>query len=89
MRAFLLLLAVTASAQDNRGFVNSRLVTQNFVKNSLKKAPPARILVSPPAKCAIPLLEVPMRKDVDRGMIVPVDPNVDRAMILPTLPVCR
>jgi hypothetical protein len=89
MRAFLFFLAVTASAQDNRGFVNSRLVTQNFVKNSLRPAPPARILVSPPAKCAIPLLEVPMRKHIDRGMVVPSDPTVDRGMILPTLPVCR
>jgi hypothetical protein len=89
MRGFLLLLAGVASAQDHRGFVNTRLVTQNFVKNSLKAAPPARILVSPPAKCAIPLLEVPMRKDIDRGMVVPSDPTGDRAMILPPLPVCR
>ena len=89
MRAFLLLLAVTACAQDNRGFVNPRLVTQNFVQNSLRKAPPGRILVSPPAKCAIPLLEVPMRKDVDRAMVIPSDPKGDGAMILPPIPVCR
>ena len=91
MRGFLLLLAVTAAAQDNRGFVNQRLVTQNFVKNSLKAAPALKtpILVSPPLKCAVPLLEVPMRKDIDRSMVMPSDPNVDRSMILPPLPVCR
>jgi hypothetical protein len=39
MRGLLLLIAATAFAQDNRGFVNQRLVTQNFLKNALKAKP--------------------------------------------------
>ena len=89
MRAFLFLLAVTASAQDNRGYVNQRLVTRNFVKNSLEARPAQPILIAPPPKCAIPSLEVPARKGIDRSMVaVPKDPK-DLGMILPPLPVCR
>lgn len=89
MRGLLLIsLAVTAAAQDNRGFVNQRLVTQNFVKNSLKARPTQPILVAPPPKCAVPLLEVPMGKVIDRSMVVVPEPK-DLGMILPPLPVCR
>src|SRR5690348_9992968 len=41
MRGFVLLLAAAASAQDNRGFVNERLLTNGFVKNSLNLKAPA------------------------------------------------
>jgi hypothetical protein len=62
------------------------------VKNSLRAKPAALqppIRVAPPPKCAIPLLEVPMRKHIDRSMVVtPEDPK-DLGMILPPLPVCR
>jgi hypothetical protein len=97
MRGLLLLVALTvvastASAQENQGFVNPKLVTQNFVKNSLKKAEkPPVILVDPPANkmCAIPLLEVPLNPNIDKPMIInPGKNSGDEKMILPTIPVC-
>ncbi len=43
----------------------------------------------PPAKCAIPLLQVPVSKDVDSSMVIPMrKPTGDDKMILPTIPVC-
>jgi hypothetical protein len=90
MRGLLLLIAATAFAQDNRGFVNTRLTTQNFVKNSLKAKPKPVLMDAPPPRCAIPLLQAAPSKDVDPGMLVPMKKNSgDEKMILPAIPVCR
>jgi hypothetical protein len=90
MRGAVLLVAAAAFAQDNRGFVNEHLVTQNFVKNSLKSKVPAVVVApknSSPA-CAIPLLPVTPSKTIDR-MVIPVPKDTgDERMILPTIPVC-
>ncbi len=92
MRCCLLFVAVVASAQqpDPRGFVNERLLRQNFAKNALNAAVAARKApAAGPATCAIPLLEVPLQKDVDRQMILPQGGKTgDEKMILPTIPVC-
>jgi hypothetical protein len=90
MRGWLLLVAAAACAQDNRGFVNERLVTQNLVKNSIKAKPNATIVVpkNPSPACAIPLLKVPASKAND-AMVIPVPKDTgDEKMILPTIPVC-
>lgn len=89
MRGLLLLTAVTAFAQDNRGFVNERLVKQNFVKNALNKAKKIVIRDSTPQRCAVPLLQVTPSKDLDAGMLLPMQKDSgDEKMILPTIPVC-
>jgi hypothetical protein len=93
MRGLLLLVAATASAQVNQGFVNPKLVAQNFVKNSLKRSDQMKpvIGVDPPANttCAIPLLEVQVNKETDKQMVInPGKNSGDEKMILPTLPVC-
>jgi hypothetical protein len=93
MRGLLLLVAATASGQVNQGFVNPKLLTQNFVNNSLKKAEKARpvIGVDPPANkmCAIPLLGAQVDKTNDKPMVVnPGKDSGDEKMVLPTIPVC-
>lgn len=92
MRGLLLFIAVAASAQENRGFVNSKLVAQNFVNNSLKqaKAKLPVIGVDPPASkmCAIPLLEAKVNPDVDKSMVIRPGANNGDRMIIPTIPVC-
>jgi hypothetical protein len=89
MRASLLLVAVAAFAQDNRGFVNQRLVTQNFFKNSLQTKPKAAmVLPKNPATCAIPLLQAQPSKAIDRMEIPALKNTGDDQMILPTIPVC-
>jgi hypothetical protein len=90
MRGLLLLTAATAFAQDNRGFFNERLLTQNFVKNSLKpKAKAVIVTTQPSPRCAIPLLKVVPSKDTDPGILLPMGKNSgDEKMILPTIPVC-
>ncbi len=90
MRGSFLLVAVAAFAQDNRGFVNQRLVTQNFVKNSLQTKPKAAMVVpkNPAPACAIPLLEVLASKAIDRMPIPALKNTGDDQMILPTIPVC-
>lgn len=89
MRGLLLLTAVTAFAQDNRGFVNERLVTQNFVRNALKAKPKPLIRDATPPRCANPLLQVTPSKDLDAGMLLPMQKDSgDEKMILPTIPVC-
>ena len=89
MRVWLLLVAAAACAQDNRGFVNQRLVTQNFVKNSLKTKSPPVLMDSPMPRCAIPLLQVRPSKDVDPKLVItPLKNSGDDQMILPAIPVC-
>ena len=98
MRCALLFLASVASAQqtDPRGFVNERLLRQNFARMALKATTPPviQLLASSAKTCAIPLLEVvPMQKDIDTSMIVMIVPQsgkpVDQMMtIIPTIPVC-
>jgi len=95
MRGWLLLVAAAACAQDNRGFVNERLVTQNFFKNSLKARPVPTVLAPkaqatpPTSACAIPRLEIPGSQDVDSEMAFPTrKPTGDDKMVLPTIPVC-
>jgi hypothetical protein len=89
MRVWLLLVAAAACAQDNRGFVNHRLVTQNFVKNSLKPKSPLVLMDSPMPRCAIPLLQIPASRDVDPKMVItPRKDSGDDKMILPVIPVC-
>jgi hypothetical protein len=90
MRGCVLLVAAAAFAQDNRGFVNQRLVTQNFVKNSLQTKPKATLVVpkNPSPACAIPLLQVRPSKAIDRMAIPAPEDSGDEKMILPTIPVC-
>jgi hypothetical protein len=92
MRGCLLLVAAAAFAQDNRGFVNQRLVTQNLVKNSLKAKAMANATIVPPKNpapaCAIPLLQVEPSKAIDRMAIPALKDTGDDKMILPTIPVC-
>ena len=89
MRGCLLLVAAAAWAQDNRGFVNERLVAQSFVKNSLKTKVPATMPPESSFRCAIPLLRVVPAKDVDPKMVIrPPKDSGDEKMILPTIPVC-
>ena len=89
MRACFLLVAAAAWAQDNRGFVNERLVARNFVKNSLKAKAPVTTPPESPFRCAIPLLRVVPSKDVDAKMVIaPPKDSGDEKMILPTIPVC-
>ena len=90
MRGLIFLLAATAAAQDNRGFVNQGLVNRRIFANALKPKPLVlndTIPAPPPGPCAIPLLEVPVRKNFDRDMVITPGKWVDR-MILPTVPVC-
>ena len=91
MRWWLLLITAAACAQDNRGFVNQRLVTQNFVENSLKpKTVVLPLRKTPPAEavCAIPLLRAQPSKATDSMVIPPAKDSGDEKMILPTIPVC-
>ena len=89
MRGSLLLVAAAAWAQDNRGFVNQRLVTQNFVKNSLKAPNRAAQPQAPSGKCEIPLIRIAPTKDVDSKMVIalPKDSG-DEKMIVPASPAC-
>ena len=88
MRGCLLLVAAAACAQDNRGFVNQRLLTQNFVKNSLK-APPKAPAAEASSQCAIPLLRAAPAKAADPKMVISPPKNTgDEKMIWPTIPVC-
>lgn len=93
MRGLLfLLLAATAGAQDNRGFVNPGLAKRNIFTQALTAKPstaPAPVLMDPPPpRCAIPLLEVPVGKVLDPGMVINPGKSGDEKMILPTIPVC-
>jgi len=94
MRCALLFLASVASAQqtDPRGFINERLLRQNFARMALKATTPPviQLLASAAKTCAIPLLEVvPMQKEIDTSMVVPQSGKpVDQKMIIPTMPVC-
>ena len=93
MRCALLLLAAVASAQqsDSRGFVNDRLLRQNFAKNALKVTASPALLKNPPAAttCAIPpIAAVPMQKDFDPAIFLPPSGPVDEKMILPAMPTC-
>ena len=83
MRGLLLLLAATAAAQDNRGFVNPNLVKRtNILASALKAKTASPTLGDSPTierqrVCAIPLLQAPAGKEVDRGMVIRPDGKVD------------
>jgi hypothetical protein len=95
MRYGLLFFAVVASAQqpDPRGFVNEGLMRRSFDKITLKATaapkPPVLFDAPPPGQCAIPLLEVPMNREVDKQMILPnSNGSVDGKMSLRPIPIC-
>jgi hypothetical protein len=93
MRYGLLFLAAIAYAQqpDPRGFVNERLLRRNvFAKSAVPMNTAPRVLLDAPLpKCAIPLLEVKVDKDIDKSMVMPhFGVSMDPKMILPTIPVC-
>jgi hypothetical protein len=95
MRYGLLLLAAVASAQqtDPKGFVNEGLMRRSFSRIALKATeapkPPVLFDAPMPAQCAIPLLEVPMNREVDSQMILPNSRGgTGGKMSLAPIPVC-
>ncbi len=95
MRHGLFWFAIVACAQqpDSRGFVNERLLRQNFAKNALAASRVTSMLLKPgvprDGKCAIPLLTVRAASEVDPKMALPLSGRgIDEKMILPAIPVC-